>query len=419
MSGRYFLFLLFGVCGFLTLNMHSKSKFNNYHSVNWADAAGYYVYLPATFIYNYDAKQFPDSIESTTGGGFHLDLQNGKVLTRYNYGVALLQMPFFMTAHLVAPLFGYERDGYNPVYYRSVLFAGIFYLILGLFFLKKVFITYLNEWLAMLVLLLLFASTNLYYYAIVMSGFSHIYSFFLFSLFIFLTQKYYRSFSNSSLVLLAIVFTVAVLCRLTNGLIILYFIFYNWNSFKERSSQLFSLKVIGAFATAFILFFIPQILYWKYASGAAFTDMYGEGQSFSHLTSPRIKELLFSTDNGWLLYTPIALLMLVALVYRCFKKDVESLSIALIIVTAVYLFASWFSWDFGCSYGSRPFVEYYALLILPSARVIGEMNRNQRYIVLAIAALFGIFNINTIYHYDGCWYGGIWDWNEYFRIILR
>ena len=39
---------------FLTFNKHSKSGYYNYHSEIWADKAGYYVYLPAVFKFNFN-----------------------------------------------------------------------------------------------------------------------------------------------------------------------------------------------------------------------------------------------------------------------------------------------------------------------------------------------------------------------------
>src|SRR5690554_5459863 len=79
---------------FLSFNRHSKSGYFNYHSEIWADKAGYYVYLPAAFKFNFDSRQFPDSIQIKTGGGFELLQDQQKVVTKYPYGVALLQAPF-------------------------------------------------------------------------------------------------------------------------------------------------------------------------------------------------------------------------------------------------------------------------------------------------------------------------------------
>jgi hypothetical protein len=65
---------------FATLNLHSRSGEFNYHSEIFSDKAGYQVYLPALFIYNFNATEFPDSIEFRTGEGFILNRETIKSL---------------------------------------------------------------------------------------------------------------------------------------------------------------------------------------------------------------------------------------------------------------------------------------------------------------------------------------------------
>ena len=125
----------FGATIFLTFNRHSKSGQFNYHSEIWADKAGYYVYLPAAFKFNFNPENFPDSIDVKTGNGFKLDNRNDKVVTKYTYGVALLQTPFFCLAELLAGPLNFKDDGFSSIYHWSINLASVSYLFLGLFFL--------------------------------------------------------------------------------------------------------------------------------------------------------------------------------------------------------------------------------------------------------------------------------------------
>lgn len=417
---KFFLPVLFLLCIFLVFNRHSKSRFRDYHSVSWADAAGYYVYLPSTFIYDFNPALFPDSVEALTGGGFKLDLENQKVITKYNYGVALLQTPFFLTAHAIAPLFGVERSGYNPVYFRSILIAGVVYLFLGFLFLRAFLRRRgIQSPDIEVSLLVVFGATNLFFYSINSPGFSHIYSFFLFSGFIYFCDRFYLSKRNYDLILLSLFFAIAVLVRLTNVIAILFFIFYNLDSVADRVRFfLKNLKVPLVIVLSLGLVFLPQFVYWKWVSGSSITYMYGE-EGFSNLSSPKIAELLFSTYNGWILYNPVVLLLLFAAVHQGIKRRMEGLSITLMILIAIYCFSSWYAWHYGCSYGSRPFSEYMAFLVIPFSGFLSELRKPARITVLILVTALIIFNINTIYHYDGCWYGGTWDWKEFLRIILR
>ena len=59
------------VLALLISNRHSKSGTFNWMTPLWADQAGYYVYLPGLFIYDFDAKSFPKKIEEKTIQGYN------------------------------------------------------------------------------------------------------------------------------------------------------------------------------------------------------------------------------------------------------------------------------------------------------------------------------------------------------------
>src|ERR1017187_354763 len=93
-----FIFLFFSSL-FLGFNKHSRDTFNSYHSVLWADASGYYMYLPIWFIYGNNANSINDTLVKHTGQGFHMDGIKNKIITKYTCGTAILQMPFFLASH--------------------------------------------------------------------------------------------------------------------------------------------------------------------------------------------------------------------------------------------------------------------------------------------------------------------------------
>ncbi|MBK6858838.1 MAG: hypothetical protein IPG95_00905 [Saprospiraceae bacterium] len=117
----------------LALNRHSKAGLYNYHSEIYADKAGYNVYLPATFIYSFNANAFPDSIDIKTGNGFRLDKTNNKVITKYPYGVALLQAPFWLIAYFIDR----DKTGYSKIFHSAVDVSAVFYLLIGIFLFIK------------------------------------------------------------------------------------------------------------------------------------------------------------------------------------------------------------------------------------------------------------------------------------------
>lgn len=107
--------MIFGLFLFLALNRHSHSKPFTYHSELWADKSGYNVYLPALFIYDFNSDNVPEDIINKTGHGFFLDTVNHVIATKYPYGVALMQAPFWLLAHYASTV----KDGYS-IYYQKV-----------------------------------------------------------------------------------------------------------------------------------------------------------------------------------------------------------------------------------------------------------------------------------------------------------
>lgn len=419
---KIFLILLLPLCLFLTFNKHSKDKANSYHGVIWSDAAGYYVYNPIWFIYGNDASAFPDSIETQTGNGFSLNFQTNKVITKYPSGVAILQTPFFLTAHLLAEPLGYKADGFSRIYSFGLFFAGIIYCCLGLFFLSTFLSQFFSPTISIAAPLLFLAGTNLFYYTIDAPGMSHVYSFFLFSLIIYLspvitsqpTPKYYLLF-------FACLFLVA-LTRPTNVLIGLFPLFFHLNNKKEIIDRLkFMLKQKVALLFSILLalvFLLPQLLYWKSTTGNFLSYSYGN-EGFDFLTNPKLLEVWFSANNGLFSYSPMILLSIIGIVLLIKNKKLSGYFYAGLFLFISYIFASWWCWWFGCSFGARSFVEYYAVLIIPFCYLLEKLmiNKVSRIAILVIIGFCCYLNLDMEYYYDGCFYGETWDFASYFKLL--
>ncbi len=157
--------LIFAFFTFLSLNRHARAGIFDYHSEIWADKAGYNVYLPALLIYRFDALNFPDSVDYKTGNGFVVDKKNNKIITKYPYGVSLLQSPFWITAYLVGSQLG-QKSGYDIIFHQAIDVAASFYFVFGLFFVYKLLNNTKNQEKIALTLLFATSDTNLLYYAV-------------------------------------------------------------------------------------------------------------------------------------------------------------------------------------------------------------------------------------------------------------
>ncbi len=419
---RFFIWILvLSAISLLVIQRHQHTGFFNWRSKMWGDAAGYYAYLPAWIIYGFDASKLPENIVEHTGEGFTIN-EDGKIITRYTCGVAMMQLPFFTAIHVITGFTGNEQDGFSGLYHLVSSVAAIFYSFFGLLFLWTFLRNYYNRFVTSVSLLSVYLGTNLLYYTIDATGMSHIYSFFLFSALLMTSKLFWTEqvVVRRNLLFAVIVFlsSLIVLVRPTNlvfvGLVLILDI-HSWDELTKRLKKVLSLHRIIIAATIAFLVFLPQMIYWKYSSGNYLTDSY-EGYGFTNLTSPQILKFLFAANNGLLAYNPIYFIVLFALVYMIYKKQHNGYFILGVFLSLVYLFSSWFIFSFGCGYGSRNFVEYTAIFSLPLGYLFRDIqSRKIRYgrPISFIIIFFVLVNLKLTAAYDKCFLHHDWDYKEY------
>lgn len=387
----------------------------------WSDAEGYYLYLPAVFIYH----GFETVPVRTEGGQFPKYERTNKRFTKYSCGVAMMQLPFFLTAHLFSKIFGLPADGYSPIYAVSVWLAGIFYCFFGLFILVESLKRYFSVRSAMLTAAALYLGTNLLHYTVSAPGMSHVYSFFLFSVLVYFIPRFYDNPSVRNTTVIAVVTGLAVLIRYTNALILIYFLLYNIYSFSDFKNRIFflsrNLKKLLLFPVALFVFFIPQMIYWKYISGRFWMYSYGD-EGFRWLR-PEIFKIFFDVQNGWLIYSPMMLFSVAGLFLLLYKKKLSSPGIFFTLTAASYVFASWWAWWFGGAFGHRCFVEYYALLSVPLAFSIQYVSQLKKPVISVcfyfLLIVFSYYNVGMNVLYRSPWDGPDWTWESYWKVVER
>ncbi len=412
---------------FLTFNRHSKSGYFNYHSEVWADKSGYYVYLPAAVNFNFNPSNFPDSVDSKTGGGFTLDYSTGNIITKYTYGVALLQLPFYSIANVTAKPLGYDQNGFSPIYHWSVNVASVFYLTIGLFFLFSYLITTFDSLSVFLVLFSIFFGTNLYFYSIDETGMSHIYSFSLFCIYLYSLQRtnYLQAQSILRCFLWGILVGSIILIRPTNAVfIIITYLFLDFESKAEsfsRFERILSPTIALPTMAGVLLVFIPQVLYWKHTYGSFIHYSYGN-EGFNFL-KPELIQTWLSPDNGLITYCPLFMAILAGLAYTINKGVKNGIMILGLFLIISYILSSWWDWSYGCSFGARNYIEYMSVFSIPLAHLYQRINQAKGlslygfwfFIILCIA-----FNLKMTYSYDECFGGTMyWDWDKYWEILKR
>jgi hypothetical protein len=422
----FFLTLLV-VSLFLTFKIHHGKGQYNFRSEIWADRAGYYIYLPALFIYHFDAKNCPEKIDERTGYGFVIDQKNNTINTKYNYGVAALVSPFFLVAYVMSPILNVaDEGGFGLLYHKVINVAAVIYLILGLWFLKRFLSFYFTSALQYVILFFIYTGTNLLFYTVDNTLMSHVYSFFLFSVFLVMLKKFLTDKSDyRSFLWMSLTYALILLIRPTNALLLI--LFFLWDAVSlagvgERIRIFFKPKYLISFCAVIFLVFIPQMFYWKYSRGGFLAYTY-DSETFSNWNHPKLLEIWFATLNGLFLYTPIALIMILGMIWMIVKRIPNGLLTLFLFFLISYIFASWVRWYFGCSFGQRSYVEYYAIFAIPFGYVLRDSLRIRSLLVKIPAVIllvcFSYYNGMMMLKFDQCFFGSTWDWVQFGKQLER
>ncbi|MGE5424863.1 MAG: hypothetical protein ACM3N9_05840, partial [Syntrophothermus sp.] len=416
-------FFLFTILAFVAVylaldrNFPDRTYKGQYEIVS--DKSLYYVYLPATFIYHWDVSKFKPGIDEVRGG-FSLHHDNNKVIIKMTCGVAILWLPFFLVAHSIALITHQQADGFSLFYEHFAVIPGAIFLVLGLFFLRRFLLRYVNEIISWLTVLLVAAGTNLYFFSIDEGLMSHVHSFFLFSLYLFLLGKYldhpmrpFRYFVG-----MCFVVALAVLIRPTNIFAIPWIFLLDadsWKTVKERFIYFLKPRFILTFILILFLVFLPQLIYWKYLTGKFLFYSYGS-EKFSLWNKPMLIPFWFAPLNGLFLYSPMVLFFIAGAVWMAIRKKANGWFIIFLFFLLSYVFASWHCWYYGGSFGCRSMIEYYTLFSIGFAFFLKKVFSRKRIIagILVFGCLAGcvFYNLRMTYYYR--WpYFSTWAWDDF------
>lgn len=377
------------------------------------DCSGYYLYLPAIFLYqDISTYQFylavNDKYVLTRGDneyGLHKQ-PTGKMLNKYPVGTAVFELPFF----LLAQVYGnnndvYPADGYSLPYQIGTIFAYIFWTAFGLFVLRAFLKKYYNDTVVAFVLLCIALGTNLFYYTTFGAGMSHPFSFFLVACVLLLTDKWYTHQRAIHLYFLGAVLGWVIITRVINFAVIfipLFWNIYDMKTLRARAKLLRNQWHRLAIATmCFLLVASIQMIYWKYTTNHWIYYSY-EGEGFNFL-KPAIWRGLFSYQKGWFVYTPIAFVAFLGF-YSLWKQHKQLAPVLLLtMVVFIYLVFTWQQWWYGGGFGCRPLIETLPIIAVPMAALFTTVFKRTLFAKLPfiiVTVFFILLNIFQTYQYD-------------------
>ena len=387
--------VLICILAFMLAFFFSMRIFNDgtpgWKNIITSDGRGYYAYLPMLLI---DHDPTFDKIaekEARLLGYPHykpgyLVKSGDHILNKYFAGEALLLFPFFLLGILFSYIAGTDINGYSFFFQVFIGLGSLFYLFLGLDFLRRILEKMqIRPVIIALSLGVILIGTNLFYYSLWQPTMSHVFSFFAINGFLWVTIRAIEGWNLKTASCMGIFLGLVCLIRPTNLLVVILIPFLAGNTSDLRNfiRQTWAKKDgLYLFLAMFIFIISIQGILWYIQTGHFVVWSYQEeGFNFGN---PEIMNVLFSYRKGLFIYTPLLLLSFIGLIPLAYSNRLRFFSITVFFVSGIYIIASWWNWYYGDGFGLRAFLDYYGIFAILLALAL-QMARSG--IALAIMTL--------------------------------
>ncbi|MBC6996850.1 hypothetical protein QWY85_04105 [Neolewinella lacunae] len=348
-------------------------------TISW-DVSGYYMYLPAAFIYH-DLREvkFLDEVltkyRPTPYPYQTFTHPSGRQVMKYSVGQAVLYSPFFFLAHAWASASGaYPADGFSFPYQFMISLGSLVVSFLGLFWLLTLLRHYFPERVVALTLLLLVFGTNYLNYAAIDGAMTHNHVFSLYALLLLTTHRFYAKPALGRALLIGACLGLMALTRPTEIVAAILPLLWGLNvlrrsAWRERFAFFAThARLLVAAVGVTLAIGSVQLIYWKYVSGDWLVYSY-QDQGFDWLRT-HFHAGMFSYKAGWLVYTPLMAFGLLGFI-PLFRRRPD-LFPALFLHAALFIYVafSWSVWWYGGSLGQRTMVQTYVVFAFPLAAFV-------------------------------------------------
>lgn len=394
--GRYRLYMLIAVVLFIAAYaaLGAKAMHNGEPAsflVN--DAPGYYAYLPSVLL-DHDLD-FHNQIENQFHGQANT-VGPSYLKPRWPIGVALTLLPAYLAAqgaswglYAATGSAHFTPNGYSLLY-EPVCFAWVLLLSWGTMVLadrilrqrfavsgRVIAAAVVSYWLG----------THYLWYCFREPFMAHVISAFWVAAVVYIIHRMMPRIKEGrlgggGLLLLAWCVSMALVCRLTNAVLLPLFLYLLYVIIQSRQLRRFAAWLPVALLGLFPL--VLQAAAWGKMQGDAVPDTlqmvgYEKQEGFGHLADPRLWQTLFSSRHGLIFWSPLLALSALGILLYLIKplRGIQGAAeeertrrdpilIALLCSAGLlwYLNSAWSAWWFGSAFGGRAFLGMSILFII-------------------------------------------------------
>lgn len=395
-----------------------KWKNSGIHAVITFDVFGYYIYLPAFFIFD-DPKscESQKQISKKYGATIIHDSafpigDGGDCVMKYPIGQAVQYSPFFAIAHLWASNSSkYEADGFSFPYQLLISLGSLLIAIIGLLYLRKILLEYFEEGATAITLLIIVFGTNYITYSAIGGAMTHNNLFTICTLIAYLTIRFYKAPNLAKALAIGGLIGLAALTRPTEIIMALIPIFWAVTPLNKNERGLrFGFfrehfpKILMAILVCLAIGSI-QLFYWKWATGNWFVYSY-QDQGFSWL-HPHLKNGFFSYKAGWFTYSPVMVFSMIGFIalFKGWRKLFFGAFIYCLL--HIYITFAWDIWWYGGSIGQRAMIQAYPILAFPIAAFMSRLSLRAAWLKASVALLIVLFTYLSLWFNHQAHHGGI------------
>ncbi|MBZ0099668.1 MAG: hypothetical protein K8F30_11315, partial [Taibaiella sp.] len=320
----------------------------------------------------------------------------------YTSGVALLSLPAFALAHIIAEPAGYPADGFSAPYRVAVQLWAVLAALAGLWYFRKLLLFYFNDKVVAIVLLMLVLGTNYLNYTGYDATITHSYLFTIYVLLLLNTHRYYEHPKRRYAIRIGLLAGLAVLVRPSEMIAIVIPLLWALERISRRAlaGRISFLRensrhILWAIAAGITVCSI-QMAYWLYVTGQPFVYSYDD-KTFSWL-APHTWEYLTSYGSGWIMYNPMVLFILGGII-PFIKYGRNRAAVLTFFVLNLYIVSAWDVWWYS-GIGGRAMVQSYAVTFFIAASCVEFLLKRRRLLRIAVPLFLLFIYINLWVFYQ-------------------
>jgi hypothetical protein len=391
------------------------------------DGVGYYAYLRSALI-DHDLNFENDYLAANKSFVLvRFDAQGhllpefftktGHVENHFSVGPAILWAPVMVTVHMAVLLldrFGANipADGYSRPYLLAMGLTTAFYGFLSLFLAFQIARNYFEKQWAFLATLGIWLASSLPVYMYFNPSWSHAFSAFSVSLFLWYWDRTKLRRSPGQWAMLGLIAGLMGNVYYPNAILLIFpavelLYLARTTSATPRQSDMAIGKLALCsllFGAVFVVSLLPTFLTRQIIYGNPFETGY-PGIMTWNWKSPVFLGVLFSSDHGLWSWTPILALATIGVFFIVRRDTLLGIGSILTFAAFLYFIASYPDWAGISSYGNRFFISLTPIFILglaalldAFARWVGKASRAMAFSGAAIA-LFVVWNLGFIFQW--------------------